>query len=84
MLRLTGNCATDFAKWAIEKYGYSDIYYLGIPVVLEFFDQFIDWEIPKIKHTIGVLKERVLIVKLKETIALMNNLYNETPELHGK
>jgi hypothetical protein len=76
-MNLSGNCEVDFKNWALEKYGYSDIYYLGFPVVFEFFDQFLDWELPKGNHAIGEMKERILIAKMTETIKLMNQVYNE-------
>tara|TARA_R110000868_G_scaffold309986_2_gene571217 strand:+ start:3048 stop:3305 length:258 start_codon:yes stop_codon:yes gene_type:complete len=79
-MSLTGNCEIDFKRWALKKYGYSDIYYLGLPVIFEFFDQFIDYQLPKSTPAIGTLKERILISNMQKTIRMMNDLYNEKHE----
>jgi hypothetical protein len=76
MKKLTGNCAINFKLWAVEKYGYSDVYYLGLPVILEFFDQVIDWELAKGNPAIGEMKERIIIAKTLQVIDKMNELYN--------
>lgn len=74
---LTGKCKIDFINFTLKKYGYSNIYYLGLPVILEFFDDTMNYEFPKINE-IGELRE----IKTIETIILfikhMNKLYNET------
>ncbi|MGL4336353.1 MAG: hypothetical protein ACRCST_05610 [Turicibacter sp.] len=74
---LTDKCAIDFREFALEKYGYSDVYYLGFPVVMEFFDETMDYKFPKIKE-IGEIRERKLIEITREFIKYMNNLYNST------
>lgn len=75
MVTLTGNCKKDFETWALNKYGYTDIYYLGLPTVLEFFDQFLEWEMPRIK-AIGEIRQRHLIQNIKNTIEACNKVYN--------
>jgi hypothetical protein len=74
---LTGKCKIDFINFTLEKYGYSNIYYLGLPIILKFFDDSMDYEFPKINE-IGELKEIKTIELTILFIKQMNKLYNET------
>lgn len=76
MSYLTGRCEQDFIKWATEVYGYGDQYYLGLPVIIQFLEEFVDFHFPR-RIMIGELRERTIVSDQINAIKQANKLYNE-------
>lgn len=74
---LTGKCKIDFDKWAIDNFGYSSTYYLGFPTIINFFNNTMDIDFPRVL-VIGELRERQIIELNRKAIIQANELYNKT------